>query len=73
MIDNYVYKRLLSDRVFSDFKTNVDSIMSYRALFPNAKAKEIDVYLAKIRYYQRFGQSLEDAREKAFFNEVTHY
>jgi len=62
-----------SNKIMANFRESVDNILCYKALFPTAGRNEIDGYLARLKYHQRFGKSLQDARDLAFFNEIDPY
>lgn len=66
----FIYRKSKIDRCneFERFRENVDNILIYRDMFPRSGKNEIDAYLARINYHRRFGRSLQDARELAFFS-----
>ncbi len=69
----YVTRKDKTAKVLAGFRETVDSILCYKALFPTAGRDEIDGYLARLKYHQRFGRSLQDARDLAFFHEIEPY
>ena len=65
-----IHQRTSSEKVLSEFRTTIDSILCYRNMFPVVGGHDVDNYLARVRYYRRFGKSLQDAREMAFINDI---
>ena len=68
-----IHKEKQAEKMLACFRETVDSILCYKAMFPNARREEIDGYLARLKYHQRFGKSLQEARDLAFFIEFEPY
>jgi len=58
----------LSVKFCENFKQEMDSILYARRFFNDIKISEYDYYLAKIKYYLRFGNSINDSRDLSIWH-----